>query len=386
MEIQKLLDLCVNKTAENLKKMPFGLREYPSASNGNYFDVEIEKTKSFDHIMNWTASFFSGMAILSFEKTRDLSFLKWLNKQYCLYYSKVFDNPCENMHDMGFLYSLYSVGMYRLTGDLNHLNTAIKAADELAKRFVPEGGYIRAWGRMDDKVGDYISAEDAENHFFTQSKGLAIIDCLMNLPLLFFASEQTGNNFYKSIAVKHADTVLKYFIRDDYSVYHSFRFDECGNPAGGCNYCGYSDESFWARGTTWAIYGFAIAYGYTGKERYLDAAVRLGQKFIENLDEDGIPAWDFRMPDDEPKNADSSAAAIAVCGFMQILKYKDVPQLRKYVDIILNTLSDKKYTNFDVYCPGLLKNQNGQNTYTIYGDYFYMEALYRKAGGEILFW
>lgn len=386
MDIDKILDICAEKIINNAEKMHLGLREYPSSVSGNYFDVSEEKTKGFHHIMNWTASFFTGMAILSFDQTKDLKYLRWLNEQYPLYYSKVFDNPEENMHDMGFLYSLYSVGLYRLTGDVNQKKVALKAADELSKRFVASGSYIRAWGRMDDKIGEYVPEADAENHFFTESKGLAIIDCMMNLPLLFFASEETGNDFYKLIAEKHADTVMKYFIRDDYSVYHAFRFDECGNPIGGCNYCGYSDESYWARGTTWAIYGFALAYGYTKKEEYLETALKLALKFIENLNEEGIPVWDFRLPEGEMKNLDTSAAAIAVCGFYEILKYKEDCVLKEYAEKILTTLASEKYTNFDPDVPGLLKNQNGQKTYTIYGDYFYMEALYRKNGGKILFW
>jgi len=375
MDVNDILDICAEKTKKNIKKMKLGLREYPGNTEGNYFDVPEENTKSFEHIMNWTASFFTGMAILSFDRTKDMEYLKWLNAQYPLYYSKVFDNPEENMHDMGFLFSLYSVGLYRLTGDLNHRKVALKAADELAKRFVENGEYIRAWGRMDNKIPDYVTEEDKNNAFFVHSRGLAIIDCMMNLPLLFFASEETGEDFYKTIAIKHADTTMKHFIRKDNSVYHAFRFGEDGHPIGGCNYCGYGDESYWARGTTWAIYGFAIAYGYTKKEEYLDIAIKLALAFTENLDGSYIPVWDFRLPDEEPKNVDTSAAAIAVCGFYEILKHKEVSKLREYADKILDELKTEKYTDCDTDVPGILKEQNGEKKYTSYGDYyFYLEG------------
>jgi len=99
MDIQKLLDVCAEKTAKNITKMHLGLREYPSAVSGDYYNVSEEETKPFHHIMNWTASFFTGMVMLAFEQTGDLSYLKWLNRQYTLYYKKVFDNSEENMHD-----------------------------------------------------------------------------------------------------------------------------------------------------------------------------------------------------------------------------------------------------------------------------------------------
>jgi len=115
MDVNDILDICAEKTKKNIKKMKLGLREYPGNTEGNYFDVPEENTKSFEHIMNWTASFFTGMAILSFDRTKDMEYLKWLNAQYPLYYSKVFDNPEENMHDMGFLFSTYGRLLFPVT-------------------------------------------------------------------------------------------------------------------------------------------------------------------------------------------------------------------------------------------------------------------------------
>ena len=387
MTAKDCFDICVKKTENNIKKMKLGLREYPSCKDGYYFDARPDNTKDFMHIMNWTASFFTGMAILSYRAGRNIEMLRWLNSQYPLYYSKVFDTSDENMHDMGFLYSLYSVPMYAMSGDLNQKKLILKAADELAKRFVMNGRYIRAWGRMDDKISDYVSEADRRGHFFTQSKGLAIIDCMMNLPLLFKASEISGNSFYKSIAEAHADTVIRHFIRADGSVYHAYRFDpETGAPLGGCNYCGYSDESYWARGTTWAIYGFAIAYRYTGKQEYLDTALRLANGFIDNLPDDNIPFWDFRLPEGEEKNKDTSAAAIAVCGFKEILRNSRSPKIAEYAEKILSTLMTDRYTDTDIERPGILKDQNGSRSYTPYGDYFYMEALSKETGMDDICW
>ncbi len=387
MEYNDAFAVCIHKIEKNMFKMPFGLREYPPAADGNYFDVEEQNTKAFSHIMNWTASFYTGMAIWAFVKTRELPYLQWLNAQYPKYRAKVFETPEDTMHDLGFLYSLYAVPMFRMTGDVNHRAIAWKAADELAKRFIWKGGYIKAWGRMDGKVGPNVSREDARDHFFTQSEGLAIIDCMMNLPLLYWASCQTGNPFYRSVAMQHADTTLQYFIRQDGSVYHAFRFDADGNPAGGCNYCGYGDESSWARGMAWAIYGFAISYRYTGKRDYFDTAIALAHTFINQSGASMVPVWDFRLPIGQPANEDASAAAIAACGFLEIYQHDHTQvSLLQYAKDVACTLSGEKYLNSDSDCPGVLRHQNGSECYTIFGDYFYMELLGRLLGLPDFFW
>ncbi len=305
----------------------------------------------------------------------------------------------ETMHDLGFLYTPYVVALHHLVNDEQLKIMAIKAADELAKRFVPKGSYIRAWGRMDNQIPDYVAPELAKNHFFTESKGLAIIDCMMNLPLLFWASKQTGHPFYRNIAEAHADTTLRFFIRDDYSVCHAYRFDEhTGKPLGEDNYCGYSPDSHWARGTAWAIYGFTVAYAYTGYRRYLDAALSLSLTFIQYCEEDGIPLWDFKLPSNQPAaacgnkswinwdftdpgnthlNVGTSAAAIAACAFHEILKYESNPIIEQAENRILHTLATR-YTDYNLHTPGVLKQQNGQGVYTIFGDYFFMEALGKK--------
>lgn len=170
------------------------------------------------------------------------------------------------MHDLGFIYSPYAVMLYKITDDEKYKNIGIAAADALIKRFIPNGGYIRAWGRMDDVIPDYVDAQLAKDHFFTESRGLSIIDTMMNLPLLFWASETTGHPVYKNIAEAHIKTTLSHFIRPDGSVYHAFRFNtETDEAIGGANYCGYGVESHWARGTSWILYGLANAYGYTKK-------------------------------------------------------------------------------------------------------------------------
>ena len=146
---------------------------------------------------------------------------------------------------------------YRLTGDARMKALSVRAAEVLAHRFVTSGGYIRAWGRMDDSIPAYIDDQLRKDNFFANSRGLAIIDCMMNIPLLFWAGQETQDPFFTQVAVAHADTTLRHFIRPDGSVCHAWRFDpDTGESVGEFNDCGYSVGSHWARGTAWAVYGF----------------------------------------------------------------------------------------------------------------------------------
>lgn len=406
MNYEKTLQNAIEKTSKNIGIIGVDLREFPAQTDGIYFNEPREKYLKLSHIFNWTQSFFTGMAYWSYKVTKDEKYLKWLYSFIDDYYKKVFETSFETMHDLGFLYSPYAAAIYKLTGDPNMKKIGVKAADELAKRFIPNGGYIRAWGRMDNNIPQYVDAKLSQDGFFQGSKGLAIIDCMMNLPLLFWAGEVTGHPYYTKIATAHADTTLKYFLRDDYSVCHAYRFnEETGDAIGEENYCGFSKGSHWARGTAWAIYGFAIAYSYTKNKEYLDTAIKLTKRFIDECEEDGIPVWDFRLPDNTPAiqcgnikpywditkkentkyNRDTSAAAIVICGIYEILKHNTDEQLIKAANKMLNTLCENYYDD-SMETNGLLKCQNGNMTYTSFGDYYLMEALATKLYGYEKIW
>ncbi len=185
-------------------------------------------------------------------------------------------------HDIGFMWSLTSVARYKLLGEEQSRRRALLAASVLSGRFNIKGNYIRAWNPWSE--GD-------------RNEGWAIIDCMMNLPLLYWASETTGDPRFKHLAMAHADTVLNYFIRTDGSVNHIVIFDpqtgEFESVNGGQ---GFAPNSAWSRGASWAIYGMALSYRYTGEARYLEAAKRVAHFFLANLPEDSVPHWDFRLP------------------------------------------------------------------------------------------
>ncbi len=174
---------------------------------------------------------------------------------------------------------------------------------------------------------------------------------------------------------------MKLFIRPDNSICHAYRFNlETGKPLGPDNFCGRSTESYWARGAAWAIYGFALSYGYTQNHRYLDAALHLAEKFISELDQELVPVWDFRLPADAAPVRDSSAAAIAVCGFQELAKHHAADlKILQTKNALLDRLCNPKYLDSDKGCHGVLKSAYGDKVaYSSWGDYFFMEALARE--------
>ena len=391
IKMKKTLDIAMKKTLRSIREIGDRQLEYGGCADGNYFDVDRSKLRELGHIFSWTQSFFTGMAGISYKVTHNPEYLKWLYSAYDQFYDKVFVNDFETMHDLGFLYSPYAVMTYRITGDDKMKKIAVAAADALLKRYVPNGHYIRAWGRMDNVTPPYVDAELAKDHFFTQSNGLAIIDCMMNLPILFFASSVTGHPTYKNVAIEHIETTLKYFIRDDYSNFHAYRFNpETGEPMHGDNFCGYGVDTYWARGTSWLMYGLVIAYSYTKNEKYLDIYEKVTEKFISECRENGMPEWDFRLPADKPMLRparegaiqdtheecilDTSAAAVAVCAAQQFLKFRKNDKIEAYKNTALNTLVTK-YFNTDENVCGMLHHVNGQMVYASYADYYFMEAL-----------
>ncbi|MEO5913768.1 MAG: glycoside hydrolase family 88 protein [Luteolibacter sp.] len=374
---REAFDLCVSKTRRNLPDLAKSGRTWAFAADGDYPAWK----EGFFEIGNWTTSFFTGMGVLAWLDTADEEFLRDLALSEPNYVAKMEGgNAVETMHDLGFLYSLYSVALYKATGEARHRTLGLCAAEVLAARFIPEGNYIRAWGRMDEPESDYA--------------GLAIIDCMMNLPLLYWASEETGDPRFKDIAVRHSNTTLTHFIRADDSVYHAYRFDREGKPAEGDNYCGNFVESQWARGTAWAMYGFAMGYRHTGDERYLDAALRVSRKFVSLLDREVVPIWDFRLSPAESQIRDSSAAAVAACAVQELESLgKSEPVLTRAKEELLARLLSPDYLEVDPACRGVLKHgQIGDGVgkariaYTSWGDYYFMEALGRELGIPVTWW
>ena len=227
------------------------------------------------------------------------------------------------------------------------------------------------------------------------TSGGAIIDTMMNLPLLYLASEITGDPRFGSIAERHADTMLKYMLRPDGSANHQIVFDVktgllTANPGGQ----GYASGSSWSRGQAWALYGYALSFLHTGKDRYLDAAKRAASYFISNISSTGyVPLVDFRAPE-EPLYYDTTAGAIAACGLLEIAERVSDDEKRLYVNSAIKILEalETGWCDFDPSTDGILDggsvsyHEKEHHQKIIYGDYFFTEAILRLSGKSFLIW
>lgn len=283
-------------------------------------------------------------------------------------------------HDVGFMWLPSAVADYRLTGNEASLHRGLHAANILAGRYNPNGRFIRAWNPESDPSLD--------------TRGIAIIDCMMNLPLLYWTTEVTGDNRFKTIAMKHADTVLAHTIRPDGSCSHIVLFEPdtgayIDNPGGQ----GYAKGSSWSRGQSWAVYGMALSYVYTGESRYLDAAKQTAHYFIANVSMNCyVPLVDFRAPA-EPVLIDTSAGVIAACGLLEIAAHVGDFEKKLYIENavrILRTLAEN-YCDWNPETDGVLGygsgSYHGRTHYPIiYGDYFLLEAVLRLLDKHFRLW
>jgi unsaturated chondroitin disaccharide hydrolase len=366
---ERAFALCVRKSRRNITDLANSGTTWAWAGDGDYSKFP----EGFFEIGNWTTSFFTGMALLAWQQTEDEHFLQQTLRLAPAYREKAIVRYLDMHHDGGFLYSLYSVALHKLTGAPAHGEVGLAAAEALAQRFNAKGNFIRAWGRLDEPLGHLLNGRRTDN--------MAIIDCLMNLPLLYWASRETGDPKFQQVAVRHADTTRQYFIRADDSVGHACRFNLLtGASLGLDNACGFNVDSYWARGAAWAIYGFALSHRYTGEDRYLEAALRVARKFIAQLDEDIVPVWDFRLPPGAPRVRDASAAAVAVCGFQELQKLGAADEsIRNAKNALLERICRADYLDTTETCRGVLKSAYGNEVaYSSWGDYFLMEALARE--------
>lgn len=281
-------------------------------------------------------------------------------------------------HDVGFMWMHSAVADYRLTGDKKAKVRGNHAANLLAGRFNPLGKFIRAWN------GDMA--------------GWMIVDCLMNLSILYWASEESGDPRFAGIAKIHADTTLEKVLREDGSSNHILILDPntgevCEKPAGQ----GYAEGSSWSRGQSWALYGMAISYSHTKEEKYLEAAKRTARYFIENVEAtDYLPLCDFRAPK-EPVIYDSTAGACAACGLLEIAKYvaEEEKDFYRQAAVCILMAMDAKFCNWKEEDDGILyygrvayhqDEADNSGVSIIYGDYFYTEAILRLMEKDFYIW
>ncbi len=331
---------------------------------------------------NWVAGFWGGLNHLLYSYTKNEDYLTTAKNTELLMDEglKTFDRL---HHDVGFMWHILSVANYRLHGDAASRIRGLYAATTLASRYVLSGGFIRAWSTPWNGL---------------DTTGVTIIDCLMNLPLLYWASEELGDDRFKQIAMSHADMVLRDHLRPDGSVNHIVIHDRAtGEMIDSHGGQGYGHGSSWSRGQSWAVYGLTISYLHTGEKRYLDGAKRVANYFIANSCDDWLPRSDFRAPS-EPVVYDSTAGACTACGFIELAKALPENEGGMYMNAAINMLKamDKKFVNYDPERDDLLGYGTSSyplegkkvklETNIIYGDYYYTEAILKLLGSDFMPW
>lgn len=369
-KIKKKMDWVSDK---NHEKIP-----YTTDKDGNYDDRSDGETEWLsDNGLNWwTNGFWGGILWLLYQDTKEEKYVVYarecedkLEKCFQQYYGL--------HHDVGFMYVPTAVADYRLTKREAARRTALHAASLLAGRFNPVGKFIRAWN---------IETKD--------TKGWAIIDCMFNLSLLYWASEESGDPRFKHIAMIHADMVKENFVRPDGSVNHIMEFDpETGDFVRSYGGQGYEDGSAWTRGQGWGLYGFMISYIHTGKQEYLNTAKKIARYCMANIPVSGIIPVDFRQPK-EPAYEDSCGACIIAGGLLEVAKH--VPELErstyKMAAVRILKAIDESRADWSGACDAIVQSctcayHAEEHHITMnYADYYFIEAIYKLKNQGIFMW
>lgn len=345
---------------------------------------------------SWISGFYPGTLLYLYEFSHDSVLQREANSK--LRIMEKLQTVTAN-HDLGFMMYCSFGNAYRLAPNPHYKDILVQSARSLATRFYPKTGSIKSW--------DKVKSLDGK----TMLNFPVIIDNMMNLELLFFASHVTGDPSFRNIAVKHAETTIKNHLRPDYSCYHVVNYDpETGEAINKETQQGFSDNSAWSRGQAWGIYGFTVVYRETKDKKYLDVARKMADFFLDhpNLPADKIPYWDFNVNQPgftpvwnydptryNPVPRDASAAAITSSALIELAGYVGRRESKKYLsaaEAMLKSLSSPPYSA----TPGenggfLLKHSSGGVPGNVevdvplsYADYYYTEALmrYRALGNR----
>lgn len=380
---QNWIDATWEKVDKKLSQTAVKSREkIPYTTVNGEHDTNIDKIGK--GITWWTNGFWGGMMWLMYEATGNEEYRKTAERS-----EELLDDALRQYktihHDVGFMWHLTSGANYRLTRNEASAVRNFFAATSLFSRYNIDGDFIRAWN---NSWGEEDTA------------GFSIIDCLMNLPLLYWASDEIGDERFKKIAMRHMEMAMRDHIRPDGSVNHivNHEVDKVGvrNVIGGQ---GYSETSCWSRGLAWAVYGSVISYIHAGKEEYLEAAKRTADYFIEHCKRTNyLPLVDFVAPE-TPVYYDSTAGVCAACGMLEIAKYVSEEEAKRYTEEAINILKacDEHFCNYEEDEDALVlmgteryphtdAGRRGLHIPIIYGDFFFVEALCKLKGREFFIW
>lgn len=319
---------------------------------------------------DWTSGFFPGSLWYIYELTGDESY-----KQSAIKYTEGMERIkfYRGNHDIGFMIFCSFGNGLRLTQKESYKDVIITAAKTLSERYRPGAGLIQSWPSYNKEW-----------------KCPVIIDNMMNLELMFEATQMSGDSSFWKIATSHADQTIKHHYRDDMSCYHVVDYDPTtGEVRRRMTNQGYSDESAWSRGQAWGLYGYTMCYRYTRDPKYLDQAVKIAKYIFENpnLPADLVPYWDYDAPDKATAPRDASAAAITAAALYELSTYvKGGKKYKKLADTMVSTLASPAYRaplgengNFLLmHSTGSLPHKSEIDVPLVYADYYFLEALKRK--------
>jgi len=335
--------------------------------------------------VQWTCGFWPGEIWLAWERTGEDRFRDAAMELVGSFDRRIRKKTAVDHHDMGFLYTPSCVAAYKLTGDGTARSAALLAADQLLTRWQPKGEFLQAWGPMGAPMCYRF-----------------IIDCLMNLPLLYWASRETGDGRYAGIARRHTATCFANSFRPDGSTYHTFYMHRDGRPKRGETCQGYRADSFWARGQAWGVYGSILSYRETGEPAALEAFRRALEFYLSRLPGDMVPCWDMIFQPDSGEPRDSSSAAIVACALLEAARILPGNGRDRYLELArkMTGALARDYAPKDAKAGmGLLLHgtyskkspyntctPEGVDECTSWGDYFYLESLTRLAKDWEPYW
>lgn len=369
------VDAAIGRVLQRIDRaLPEFTIRFPAPSSDGQFYPAIDNVE-------WTNGFWTGMLWLAWELTGDDRYRRVAEAQVATFVQRADARIGVEHHDLGFLYTPSACASWRLTGDTEARRAGLLAADYLLERFDPVSGVIQAWGDLDDPA----------------EAGRMIVDCNLNLPLLYWASGETGDLRFRQAAKRHLEQAARFLVRPDASTFHTFHMDtHTGQPLRGTTHQGFSDTSCWARGQAWGIYGFALGYLHSGREQLVSLSASLANYFLNRLPADLICKWDLIFTDNDAPR-DTSAAAIAACGLLELVRHLPVsdPDRDLYaraawgiVDALdRDNLAPLQGSN-GVLSHGVyhMPNKIGVDECCIWGDYFHLEALMRLRHAWSPYW
>lgn len=367
---EKIIDESLTFSAEQYKLMTDVMKEKPDLLPRSFnAEGELVTAKS----SWWTSGFYPGCLWYLYEYSQDPQMLEA---------AKMMTDRVEREkytttnHDVGFMIGCSFGNGLRLTNDERYREVMITAAKSLSTRYRPNIGLIQSW--------------NSRNGWQCP----VIIDNMMNLELLMDAFQMTGDSSFYKIATTHADSTMKHHYRPDYSSYHVVSFDTIsGAVEVKQTHQGYADESAWARGQAWGLYGYTVMYRETKQDKYLQHAIKIADFLIHhpNMPEDKIPYWDFNAPDIPEAKRDASAGSIMASALIELSGYVDEARKNEYLQVAekqILTLSSPAYLakkgengNFILmHGVGHLPGKSEVDVPLTYGDYYYIEAMMRYRG------